>query len=114
MMPGTKVKMSEGLKAQLRGKCGEAGHHLGPFDSEADLFDPEVPNDNDCWGCSSAHADEFCNSVGIVSGLTDYNNCNPGDPDYDADKVGPEVDVYWQPDNLRYCYHPNQLVVVDE
>lgn len=45
-----------------------------------------------------AHVQEFGNCVGIVQGPT-----QPG---------WPEVDVYWQPSNLRYSYLPKHLVVV--
>lgn len=79
MSPGTKVRMSEKLKHGMR-RNG-----------------------------SAAHVAEFANSVGIVQGFTDYNNCKPDDPNYDPAKVGPEVDVRWQPWNLRYAYHPDDL-----
>ena len=49
------------------------------------------------------HLNEFGNCIGIVVGLTDFGNC-----------VGPEVDVRWQPSNLRYAYHPRNLEVVEE
>lgn len=95
---GTKVRMSPALKTALRGKCGEAGKHLGPM------------CEGDCWGCSSAHVEEFGDCVGIVEGLVDFNNCKPKDPAYDKRKLGPEVDVRWQPSKLRYGYHPDQLI----
>jgi hypothetical protein len=93
--------MTEYLKYRLRGECGKSGKHLGPFDPEED--------GRECRGCSSAHVDEFGESVGVVQGLTDYNNCKPGDPEYDLDKVGPEWDVRWEPDNLRYAYATGDL-----
>jgi len=103
MKKGDRVRMSDSLKARLRGKCGEAGRHLGPFD----------PDDvHDCWGCSSAHVEEFGDCVGIVQGLMDYNNCEPTDAAYDPSKTGPEVDVRWQPSNLRYAYHPSDLELI--
>lgn len=98
--PGDRVRMSEELKQLFRGKCGVAGTHLGPVDVE----DP-----TDCWGCSTAHVEEFGESVGTVAGFTDYNNCKPGDPAWDPSKVGPEVDVYWEPSRIRFCYLPSQL-----
>jgi hypothetical protein len=52
---------------------------------------------------NGAHIDEFGDYVGIVQGLTDYGS-----------KHGPEVDVRWQPSNLRYAYHPKYLVEVNE
>lgn len=94
MKKGTRVRMSEELKRALRGKCGEAGRHLGPFDpGEGD--DPG----GDCWGCSSPHVEEFGDCVGIVEGLVDFGTSK-----------GPEVNVRWLPSKLRYGYHPDQLV----
>jgi hypothetical protein len=58
------------------------------------------------------HVREFGRCVGMVLGLLDYNNCKPGDPDYDSSKLGPEVDVRWQPSNLRYGYDPEDLEIV--
>lgn len=73
------------------------GIHKGPFD------------EGDCWGCSTAHVEEFGQCIGVVEGLTDYNNSNePHDPN----KVGPEYDVRWQPSNLRYGYQPEHLELV--
>lgn len=105
MTAGTKVRMSEALKKAFRGKCGEAGKHLGPFDSEDGAEGPDAS----CYGCSTAHVDEFGDCVGVVIGFTDYNN--KGDV-RDENKVGPEVDVRWAPSNLRYAYHPDYLETV--
>jgi len=58
---------------------------------------------------SAAHVDEFGDCIGIVEGLLDYNNA--GEP-RDPAKIGPEVDVRWQPSALRYGYHPEHLQVV--
>ncbi|MCC6333517.1 MAG: hypothetical protein IT380_05980 [Myxococcales bacterium] len=103
MTKGDRVRMSDSLKTRLRGKCGEAGRHLGPFD----------PGDaHECWGCSSAHVEEFGDGVGIVQGLTDYNDCEPTDSAYDPSKTGPEVDVRWQPSNLRYAYRLSDLELI--
>lgn len=88
-VPGTRVRMSEELKRLLRGRCGEAGAHIGPFD------------DGDCFGCSSAHVDEFGECVGIVQGKMF--------PDVDDE---PEVNVIWMPSMLRYGYDPAMLDVV--
>ncbi len=89
MKRGTQVRMSEELKREFRGNCGEAGRHMGPFD----------PDDaSDCWGCSSAHVEEFGECIGIVDGLIDCGTSK-----------GPEVDVKWQPSGLRYAYHPDKL-----
>ena len=54
---------------------------------------------NDC----KAHVDEFGDFEGIVQGFVDYGT-----------STGPEVDVCWKPDMLRYGYKPEQLEVVDE
>lgn len=97
MKPGTRVRMSEGHKLALRGKCGRAGRHVGPFDpGEGD--DPG----GDCWGCSSAHVDEFGSCVGIVEGHMKGPN----------GEEWPEVDVRWLPSGLRYGYKPSELVIV--
>lgn len=50
---------------------------------------------------SREHLKEFGDCTGIVQGLTEYGN-----------QQGPEVDVRWQPSNLRYAYMPDDLVVV--
>ena len=89
---GMRVRMTEDLKKRLRGQCGEAGKHLGPFDPEAK--DQSAQN---CWGCSSAHVEEFGDCEGKVEG--------PMFPDSEA----PEVDVRWHSSNLRYGYHPDEL-----
>lgn len=49
---------------------------------------------------SSAHVAEFGECVGIV-----------GDPMF-LNGEGPEIDVHWQPSNLRYGYDPDELVPV--
>lgn len=51
---------------------------------------------------SGEHVDEFGHCIGVVIG--------PMFPDTDW----PEVDVRWQPSNLRYGYHPNELEIVRE
>ena len=96
MKQGTRVRMSKALKLRFRGKCGEAGKHLGPFDPGGGT--PEDPG-GDCWGCGSAHVDEFGDCVGVVQGPT-----FPNVPD------APEVDVRWEPSQLRYGYLPEDLV----
>lgn len=49
-------------------------------------------------GCGD-HVNEFGDCVGTVEGPVDFGT-----------QQGPEVDVRWQPSNLRYGYHPRQLV----
>jgi hypothetical protein len=45
---------------------------------------------------------EFGDCTGTVEGLVDYGDC-----------LGPEVDVRWEPDGLRYAYHPNELEILE-
>lgn len=47
------------------------------------------------------HLEEFGDSVGVVMGFTRY----PG-------QQGPEVDVCWKPDGLRYAYPMRALEIV--
>lgn len=47
-------------------------------------------------GCSE-HVDEFGECVGIIQRIR---------PDW------LEVEVRWQPSNLKYAYHPNYLMLV--
>lgn len=58
---------------------------------------------------SPDHVAEFGACMGRVEGPVDYNT--PGTP-FDAEKLGPELDVRWQPSNLRYGYDPNDLEVL--
>jgi hypothetical protein len=55
---------------------------------------------------------EFGRCIGVILGPVDYNNCKPGDPEYDPSKIGPELDVRWQPSGLRYGYDPSDLEIV--
>lgn len=82
MQIGTKVKMTDKFKQELIS--------------------------HDC----ADHVKEFGDCVGVVIRYTDYNNCKPEDPQYDHSKIGPEVDIRWQPSNLKYAYHPNNLIIV--
>lgn len=52
---------------------------------------------------SHEHVDEFGDCIGMVIG--------PMFPDCED---APEVDVRWQPSNLRYGYHPDHLEIVKE
>lgn len=61
---------------------------------------------------SHEHVKEFGRCIGEVIGQVDYNNCAPDDANYDITKVGPDVDVRWSPSNLKYGYHPDDLVEV--
>ena len=105
MTPGLRVRMSAELKAKMRGNC-LPGKHVGPF--------VEDQPDDGCLKCSTDHIEEFGECEGIVQGLLDYNNVPKDHPNYDPDKVGPEVNVRWQPSNLRYGYHPDDLEVVTD
>ena len=102
---GDRVRMSEALKKLYRGDC-RGDIHVGPFST----LDPDCTFERlDCYGCSSVHVDEFENCIGTVEGLLDLNNCKPGDANYNVGNVGPEVEVRWQPSNLRYSYDPKYL-----
>jgi hypothetical protein len=113
MKPGDRVRMTEALKARMRGSCGVAGKHLGPFDSGPERPDPEDTG-GDCWGCSSAHIEEFENCIGIAVGPIDSNKVPLGHPDYDPSKVWPEWDVRWIPSGLKYGYLPEDLEIVTD
>lgn len=49
---------------------------------------------------SSEHVEEFGDCEGVVVGLVDYGN----------GIIGPELDVRWQPSNLKYAYSEDWLV----
>jgi hypothetical protein len=104
---GDRVRMTPALKAKMRGDC-RPGAHVGLTEP-----DPEQPDDG-CLRCSTGHIEEFGECVGIVDGAVDFNNCKPGDPEYDETKLGPEIDVRWQPSNLRYGYPPEDLELTAE
>ena len=61
------------------------------------------------WEGSRDHVYEFGECVGVVDGFVDFHNV--GDP-LDIGKIGPEVNVRWQPSDLRYAYHPSDLEIV--
>lgn len=92
LKPNDKVKMSEAFKERLRNNCKT--HHVGPFD-------PDDPSQ--CWGCSSDHVKEFGECIGVVVGYTNWSD----------GVVGPEVDVKWLPDNLKYAYDEDDLVKIE-
>lgn len=102
---GKRVRMTEAFKKQMCGNCSPK-HHEDLLDP-----DPELPDDG-CIKCSTDHIEEFGGCEGIVIGMMDYNNCASTDPEYDIAKIGPEIEVRWQPSNLRYAYHPTQLSLV--
>lgn len=91
--------MSQRLKDAFMKDCQVT--HVGPFDPD---------NAEDCWGCSSDHVEEFGECIGTVEGLVVWN---PGSLAGLVEHVGPEVDVRWQPSNLRYAYHPDYLDVIE-
>lgn len=94
MEQGARVRMTTAFKAKMRGRC-LPGKHAGLRNP-----DPEMP-DEGCMKCSTGHIEEFGECEGVVQGLTDYGS-----------QKGPEVDVRWQPSNLRYAYHPSHLELV--
>lgn len=65
---------------------------------------------------SPDHVQEFGDSVGVVEGLTDFNNVPPEDPRYNPDLVGPELEVRWiipgYEHGIRFMYNPEDLVPV--
>lgn len=87
--PGDKVRMKGALKDRLYGECT-------PYNHVAPTFKPEenMPDDG-CLRCSTAHVEKFGNCIGIVIGPTEEG--------------WEEVDVRWQPSNLRYGHHPDDL-----
>lgn len=52
---------------------------------------------------SEEHIEEFGDCIGTIVGWVDYGS-----------QLGPEVDVRWQPSNLRYAYHPINLDLVEQ
>lgn len=96
MKQGDRVRMTEAFKVWMRGECSHVG---------LDPKQPDVP----CIACSTGHIEEFGDCVGVVSGPTDYNNVPREHADYDPDKVGPELDVRWEPSGLRYAYELSSL-----
>lgn len=97
MKLGTRVRMTEAYKKALMKEC-TFDKHVGPFDPD---------DDSDCWGCSAAHVKEFGDSIGTVLEAVVWNS---GMPD---ECIGPHVKVCWEPDMLRYTYHPNELEVIE-
>lgn len=88
--PGTRVKMSSELKRALRASHTRYAH------LDEQNFD-------------LTHTQEFGTCIGVVLGLTDYNNHID---EYDPKKIGPEVDVMWMPDGLVYSYRQHMLIVL--
>lgn len=62
-----------------------------------------------CADSSRDNIKEFGNSIGIVDGPVDFNRVPPEHPDYDKEKIGPEIDVRWLPTKLRYAYAISDL-----
>ena len=58
-------------------------------------------------GCKD-HVDEFGECTGIVEDCVNYNNNGEHDPN----KIGPELNVRWQPSKLRYGYLPEYLIKI--
>lgn len=85
--------MSEELKRKLGGECRLRGRHVGPF---------AFNDDDGCMKCSWEHLKEFEDCIGLVE---DHAIGPRGEK-------WPEVNVRWQPSNLRYAYLPEDLVKV--
>lgn len=101
--PGDVVEMTNKCKLDLCKACGLKGKHKGPF-----------IDDGECIGCSRSHVEEFGDCIGRVVGPIDFNTCSEDYPDYDKNKIGPELDVKWSPYNLKYGYHPKYLKLVKQ
>jgi len=95
---GTRVRMSEQLKKRMRGNCTPT-KHVRLHDRGLTSTDYDDPN-YVCIFCSNDHVEEFGECVGIVE--------DPVFPQYPH----LEVNVRWQPSNLRYGYLPEDLDVV--
>jgi hypothetical protein len=95
---GDKVRMTKAFKLELQRECATEG-----CKPDAEGVCERL--------CSTDHVKEFGECVGVVEGPLDYNN--KGEP-YVVEKVGPELNVRWQPSGLRYGYHPDQLERVPE
>lgn len=83
LKPGDRVRMSERLKDHLR-LNHESLVSRGVIEADA-----------------VSHVDEFGGCVGVVEGPCDYG----------GGRLGPEVDVRWEPSGLRYGYPPSLLDV---
>ena len=83
---GDIVKLSNMAKIAFRGECGELGYHTY-----------DIVIDGDCYGCSSAHVDEFQYCIGEVIGLDEW-----------------DVEVKWLPSNLRYKYLVSHLELANK
>jgi hypothetical protein len=105
LQKGDRVRMADALKAKMRGQCLPEKH--------VDPFGAYEPNGG-CLHCSTDHVEEFGGCVGIVEGPMDWNNVPKDDPTYDPEKVGPWVDVRWQPSGLRYAYDPADLEKIEQ
>jgi hypothetical protein len=99
--PNRLVRMSPSCKVRMLGKCLPGNHEDG-FSIE------------DCINCSMGHIDEFGDCVGLIEGFVDFNDVDREHPDWLPNRVGPEVNVRWQPSNLRYAYHPEDLDWVED
>lgn len=96
LQPGDRVRMTEAYKARMREPCTT---HV-----------PGTEATDGCWRCHPpTHLDELGDCVGIVLGPVDHDNVPSTDPTWNPRAVGPEVDVRWQPSNLRYAYDPTEL-----
>lgn len=62
----------------------------------SDIFKHQLSFNGSCQ-----HVEEFGKCIGVVIGPANLGG-----------KPGPEVDVKWRPSNLRYAYHPDNLVKV--
>lgn len=89
---GDRVRMTEAFKKQMRGDCLPGNHAPQELPPDKDL-----PDDG-CMKCSTDHIEEFGNCVGTVMGQ--------------MERGWKEVDVRWEPSNLRYGYDPDNLEII--
>lgn len=88
---GNRVRMSQKLKDKLKKDCLD-GNHRGPM---------PIRGGSDCDNCSTQHVEEFGDCIGIVQEHVNFRELD-----------WPEVNVLWLPSNLRYCYLPEDLILL--
>lgn len=86
LQKGDRVRMTAELREIFGGVCKKNGKHTLNDDPEMCL-------------CSWEHEQEFGEAIGEVGELADYGN----------GILGPELEVFWEPDHLRYHYLPEHL-----
>jgi len=90
MVPGTKVRMTAAGKTMLQANSDRVQRYRDDADHE-----------------TLSNVEEFGDCIGIIAGPTDYTGS-----ECQIKQLGPEVDVRWQPSNLRYAYLPEHLEII--